>query len=257
MEKCENTVACFKANGGKFLSLLLAVGIIAISIVAVSMANKTPYNPETSFMGVGKIKAKPDIALISLAVKTSKEVDAAKVVSKNSETMNKIIDMLKEKGIAENDVKSNSFSVNPVYSYPANQAPKIDGYEAYQELQVKIRDLNKIGEVIAAGAGLGANQIGGISFTIDDPENLKIQAREKAVAAAKEKAEQMAKITGIKLGPIVNIYENNYEDQPVPYYSTRSEMGMGGAADVVKAPQIASGENEIRVDVTLVYKIKE
>ncbi len=241
---------------GKILSFVLACGLIAVSVVAVVNANRMTYNPEASFMGTGKIKAKPDIALISLAVKTPKESDAAKVVSKNSETMNKIIEMLKQKGIAENDVKSNSFNVNPVYSYPPNQAPKIDGYEAYQELQVKIRDLNKIGEVIASGAELGANQIGGISFTIDDPENLKAQAREKAVSAAKEKAKQMVDLTGIELEQLVNVYENYYEDQPSVYYSARAE-GMGGYGDSVKSPQIASGENEVRVDVTLVYKVKK
>lgn len=241
----------------KILSVLLACGLVAVSIVAVSMANRMPYNPEASFMGTGKIKAKPDIAMVSLAVRTPKEADAAKVVSKNSETMNKIIAMLKEKGIEEKDVKSNSFSVNPVYSYPTNQAAKIDGYEAYQELQVKIRDLEKIGEVIASGAQLGANQIGGISFTIDDTDSLKAQAREKAVIMAEEKAKQMEEITGIKLGAIVNVYENSYDDQPVPYYAAKAEMssgmGMGGGVN----PNISTGENEVRVDVTLVYRVKK
>ena len=255
MDNCENVKHCFATHGGKFLSLLLAAGIIAVSITAVSMANKAPYNPEASFVGTGKVTAKPDIASVSLAVKTPKEADAAKVVSKNAETMNKIIAMLKQKGIQDKDVKSNSFSVNPVYSYPANQSPKIEGYEAYQELQVKIRDLNKIGEVIAAGAELGANQIGGISFTIDDTEALKVQAREKAVAAAKEKAKQMEKLTGIELGAVVNVYENSYTDQPTPYYAAKSDMAIGGGP--VSVPEVATGENEIKVDVTLVYKVRK
>lgn len=256
MDCCENMK--MGKCGGKCLVALLVIGLIAVSIVSVAMANKTPYNPEASFTASGKIMAKPDIALISLSVKTPKETDAATVVSKNSETMNKIMNMLKEKGIEEKDVKSSSFSVNPVYSYPVNSAPKIEGYEAYQELQVKIRDLQKIGDVIATSASLGANQIGNIAFTIDDPENLKIQAREKAVELAKEKAKQMEEITGIKLGPVVNVFENSYDDrQPVPYYSAKSEMAMGMGGDSMVAPQIASGENEVRVDVTLVFKVKK
>ncbi len=258
MDCCENMKNGKLPMGAKFLSFLLAIGLIVVSIVAVSMANKTPYNPEASFMASGKVMAKPDIALVSLSVKTPRETEAATVVSKNSETMNKIIEMLKAKGIEEKDVKSSSFSVNPVYSYPTGLAPKIDGYEAYQELQVKIRDLEKIGDVIASSAQLGANQIGNISFTIDDPENLKMQAREKAVAAAKEKAMQMEKITGIDLGEVVNVYETSYDDhQPVPYYAAKTDMGMGMSNEAITAPQIASGENEIRVDVTLVYKVKK
>jgi uncharacterized protein YggE len=256
MNCCEQTSHGRPWLCGKLLSWLLAAGLIAVSIVAVSLAGKAPYNPEASFTGIGKIKAKPDIALVSLAVRTAKEADAATAVSKNSEAINKITAMLKSKDIAEKDIKSTSFNVNPVYSYPTNEAAKVEGYEAYQELQVKIRDLNKIGQVIADSSKLGANQIGNISFTIDDPENLKAQAREKAVAAAKEKAKQMQTIAGIKLGRLINVYENSYDDQPSPYYAARSDIatGLGGGGSV---PQVSAGENEIRVDVTLVFRVKK
>jgi len=126
------------------------------------------------------------------------------------------------------------------------------GYEVSQKLEVKIRDLEKIGEVIEKGTESGANEVSSLNFAVDKQEDFKKEAREQAVQKAKEKAEEMAGAVGVKIGKIVTFSENSY----TPYYYERDllmkeEVGMGGAS----APNIEPGETKISVTVTITYEI--
>jgi uncharacterized protein YggE len=150
-------------------------------------------------------------------------------------------------------MKTTSYRLNPVYDYP-NGRSVLTGYEVYQEVTIKIRDLNKIGKVIESVTAVGANQVGNVAFTIDDPENIKLLARTEAVAKAKKRAQETAKLTGIKLGKLVNVYENE-QPYPTPMYDNSMIRGIGGGG-AISAPEIQTGENEIVVQMTLVYEVK-
>lgn len=245
---------CCSGWGKKLIMIVLILGLVAVSIVSVVMVTKNNNNFEmVSFTGTGKVSAKPDIAQVSLAVRTPKVNTASEAVKQNSSQINAIIKALKDLGIAEKDIKTSNFSVNPVYNYKPNTPGEIIGYEVYQELLTKIRNLDNIGQVITRATELGANQIGNIAFTIDDKEALKKQARAEAVTQAKERAQEMAVLTGMHLKKIVNVYENN-NDQPMGY-GGGPVMMKDGATGMGGAPDIQVGENEIKVDVTIMYKV--
>lgn len=123
-------------------------------------------------------------------------------------------------------------------------------------LTLKIRDLSKIGDVIAKTTEQGANQIGNISFTIDDEYSLKNQARELAITKAKEKAVMIAQQSGMKLGEVKSVYENSEPIvSPIAYTNAKLDMAAGSAVQL-SSPSIQTGQNEIKVTVTLVYEVK-
>jgi uncharacterized protein YggE len=129
------------------------------------------------------------------------------------------------------------------------------GFEASQSLAVKVRDLAKIGDALNAAVSKGANQAGGVSFTIDDPDVLRQQAREMAITKAKAKAALLAQQLGRPLGELKGFSEGarGYE---VNFMKTMAE-GIGGAMDAsVPAPVVPAGEQEVSVTVTLTYELQ-
>ena len=236
------------------LNLLLILCITAIVIVALVMSqNKIPEN-QFSVSATGKVFAKPDIANLTIGFKTEVKNTAAEAVEKNSEKMNQIIKELKGLDIEAKDIKTTNYNLTPVYDWTRDKGQKLKGYQVSQNVMIKIRDLDNIGKAIAKTAEKGANQIGSINFTIDDEDELKAQARDKAIAKAKEKAKDISKASGIKLGKIVNVYENEVY-YPRVNYAKEMALGMGGE-DEIEMPQIEVGENEVRVEITVVYEVK-
>lgn len=229
-------------------------GLGIVSLVRDRIVN--PYRYQVSFTADGTVFAKPDIAQITLGVRTDRKKTAVLAVQQNTELMNKVVAKLKELGIEEKDIKTSAYSLNPSYDYlPEKGRSEIMGYELYQEVTVKVRELDKIGSVIEASTGAGANQVGNITFTIDDMDAIKQLAREEAVAKAKEKAEAMAEITGLKLGKLVNVYESETAYPPLykNYEAEYSGLGYGGGGAV---PEVQVGENEYNLQVTLTYEVK-
>jgi len=203
--------------------------------------------------GEGKIDVKPDIALITFSI-IKESRDISKAQAENIQIMNDIVKNLKSLEIKKTDLKTTNYSIYPRYEYNRKTGVRtLTGYEVRQNLEVKIRNFDKIGKAIQSSTNLGANQIGGLNFTIDDQIKVKSDARAKAIANAKSKAKILAKQLGIKLGNIINFYETgNY----TPVYKTQS-MGGGDLREesIMPMPEIEPGTNEVRVNVGLVYEI--
>lgn len=239
------------------LVLIVVVGLIAMGIISLIRERiVNPMHYQVSFTAEGSVFAKPDIAQVTLGVKTDRKATAVDAVKENTEKMNEIITKIKDEGVEEKDIKTTSYNLNPSYDYiPARGRSEIKGYEVYQEVTIKIRDLDKIGSIIEVATTAGSNQVGNISFTIDDMSEIKKQAREEAVAKAEQKAEEMAELTGIKLGRLVNVYENETPYPPVyrNYALDMEGIGFGGGGP---APEIQVGQNEINLNITLVYEVK-
>lgn len=241
-----------------FLITLGVLVLAAVAIVAVVMTNKSSNEDRFSISGSGTVYAKADIANMNVGLKTEVKKTAAEATRENSEQMNEILVVLKDLGIESKDIKTNSYSLNPVYNWTEKDGQKLNGYEVYQSVTLKIRDLEKIGDIIAKTTEKGANQVGGINFTIDDEYELKNEARELAIEKAKEKAELIAAQTGMKLGKIVGVYENSYS--PVisyDYSNAKREIAADQALGAgIEAPGIEAGQNEVKVEITLVYEVK-
>lgn len=239
---------------------LLLVVVVGLSLffAAQILVKWRDFNgdfPRTvSVDAVGKAYVTPDIATFTVGVQTDgKEVN--KAVADNTKKVNDIIAVLKEKGVDEKDIQTINYSVYPRYNWTEAEGQNLEGYSVNQEVQVKIRDFEKIGDVVAASTAKGANIINSLQFTVDDPEKYKSVARADAIAKIKEKTASMENQTGLNLGKVVSIYE--YEDysyaQPM-YYKAE---GMGGAAEAAApAPDIQPGQSEIRLRVTMEYKVR-
>lgn len=218
-----------------------------------------------SVSGEGTVYAVPDIATFSVSVReTAKDVATAQKAA--TEKNNKIVAYLMEAGIEEKDVQTTDYNVNPQYDYsntscgsgycpPSN--PVLVGYEVSQTLTIKVRDTDKAGDILSGVGERGASNVSGLSFTIDDEDIITAEAREKAIADAKDKAEQLAKDLNVRLVRIVGFSESgNY-----PYFNKvmLESYGRGGAIDGAQsapAPQLPVGENKIISNVTVVYEIR-
>ncbi len=197
----------------------------------------------------GEIYTKPDLGIAVFSVKTEKKT-VAQAMSENTAKMNEIIDSMKNLGVEEKDLKTTAFDIYVRYNYLETGTRVLAGYEITQSLQVKIRDLEKIGQIIQSATNAGANQVGNLSFTIDNEDEFKKQAREEAINKAKAKAKELANQLGVDLVRIIGFYENG---EPVYYdnYSMKEAVGIGGGG----VPQIETGENKISVSVSITYEI--
>ena len=238
------------------LAILIILAVTAIVIYALFTVKQNNSQDRFSVVGSGTVYAKADIANIEVGLKTDTKKTAAEATTESNDKMNKIVNELKKLNIEDKDIKTSNYSLNPVYNWTNVKGQELVGYEVTQTLTLKIRDLNRIGDVIAKTTEQGANQIGNINFTIDDEFALKNQARELAIGKAKEKAALIAKQSGMKLGAIKSVYENSDPViSPIMYSNAKMDLASGAAPQAI-SPNIQSGQNEVKVEVTLVYEVK-
>ncbi|PIS16605.1 MAG: hypothetical protein COT61_03015 [Candidatus Portnoybacteria bacterium CG09_land_8_20_14_0_10_44_13] len=235
------------------LALIVFLGVVAAKVFKESqyIGRSVEFQNTITVSGQGKVLAKPDIGRVDLSVLAEAKT-VADAVSENNQKMNKIVQAMKKAGISEDDLKTTVYNINPKYQYTSGKS-SITGYEVLQTLAVKIRDLDKSSEILDAAATAGANQIGSLSFTIDDPDKVKEEATAKAIANAKEKAGTMAQSLGINLGRLVGFNESDASDSSSLYYE-----GLGGGGLTKSAPvsDVQVGQNEVAVDVSLTYEVK-
>ena len=191
------------------------------------------------------------MASLSIGVETE-AATAAEALAQNGVKMRATIARLKERGVAERDLQTQNISVNPQYDYENNRRqPRIIGYSATNTLVVKLRDIEKAGEVLDAAVSDGANRLGGLSFGFSDPESVMNEARKAAVANARAKAELYAKAADVNLGDILQIQDGFAQiPTPQPYM----DMRVTGAK--AESTPIAAGEKTLTANVTLVYAIR-
>ncbi|MFA6533964.1 MAG: SIMPL domain-containing protein [Patescibacteria group bacterium] len=204
-----------------------------------------------SISGEGKVTALPDIATFTVGVQTEK-VAVAAAQTENNDKMNKIIAAIKGMGVKAEDIQTTDYNIYPQYDY-LDGRQSLRGYQVIQSVLVKVRDMGKVGDIFAKAGELGANNVGGLSFTIDEPEQYRQEARLKALENAKSKAEALAKAAGIKLGKVVSFSESSGGyTPPYAYDKSLSSVGMGGGGIV--APEIQAGNQEIVIDVVVSYE---
>ncbi|MDD2731450.1 MAG: SIMPL domain-containing protein [Candidatus Portnoybacteria bacterium] len=215
------------------------------------IGQSSQYKNTISVAGEGKVVGKPDIGQVSLSV-VSQAITVVTAQKTNTEKMDKVIKAMKDLGVAEEDLKTASYSIYPRYQYVSGRSDII-GYEITQTLEVKIRDLEKSGEILGQAAAAGANQVGSLFFTFDDPEKIKSEARQEAIEQAKQKADDLAASLGVTLGKVASFSESSSDGtNPVPMYSTKEAYGLGGGS---ATPDIETGQNEVMVYVNIAYEI--
>jgi len=202
--------------------------------------------------GRGEAYGKPDLALISFAV-VSEAKTVAEAMAQNSQKMNAVIQFVKSQGVEDKDLKTTTFSLRPRYEWREDLSSQrqLVGYEARQQLEVKVRAMDKIGRLVEGASAAGANQIGDLQFTIDNREELERKAREEAVKNAKDRAKELASLLGVNLVRITNFNEENQVPRPYALESLAAvDMKEG-----TEVPQIETGENKIEITVNITYEI--
>jgi hypothetical protein len=249
------------------LIVLVLVGLVgsfgAYTYQTLKSAKYQYMGPTTiSVRGEGEVLAKPDIGSFSFSVRAEAE-DAATAQTKSAEAINTIVEYLKGADVDEKDIKTQNYYLNPKYRYeervctsgfycPPGEAI-IDGYEVSQMIEVKVRDLDESGDLISGVGERGATDISGLSFTIDDETVLKAEAREMAIADAKEKAKELANDLGVRIVRMVGYYEE--EGYPRPYYGYGGDMAME-SKEMAVAPDMPTGENSIMSSVNITYEVR-
>jgi len=239
----------------KFLSLAFATTAM-MAVPFAALADETP-RPRIVVTGEGEAAAAPDMAIISMVVLQEKPT-AREALTANNEAMAKVLDAMKKAGIAERDLQTSGFSIDPRYVYPDNkdntqppEAPKIVGYAVSNSLTVRVRDLKKVGEILDQSVTLGVNQGGNLTFTNDKPDAILEEARKKAVASAIAKAKTLTEAAGVGLGKVIEISEQSFNPSPMPI--GRAKMMAAAPADSVP---VAAGENTYNVNVNVTFELK-
>ena len=205
----------------------------------------------------------------------TKEKDSETVQVKNDEKMTAIVSYLKDSGVKEEDIKTVSYNLYPEYQQvdeaaPMSSAPgfstspeyyypdtfKIIGYTLDQSLSFKVRDIAKVGAIVGGLSDKGANQVSGISFSLSDEktEELKAQAREKAVEKAKKQLEITKSLYGFKKAKLLSI--NDYPVYPSVTYQDMKALGAGGEGMPSNVSPIEAGTGELEVQVNLTYELR-
>ncbi len=239
------------------MALLAALALSALASAGAALGADEP-SPRILVSGQGSAEIAPDMALLQLTV-TREAATAREALDANSAAMAQVIKALRGEGIAERDIQTDNFSIQPKYDYPPqkpqgeNQAPRIVGYTVRNGLAVRVRDLGKLGAVIDQAVTLGVNEGGNILFSNDDPSAAIEQARTAAVKDAMARAKTLAAAAGVKLGRVLEISEQSFMPGPAPMM--RAEMMMAApAADTVP---VAAGESSYQVMVSLSYAIEQ
>ncbi|MCB9810628.1 MAG: SIMPL domain-containing protein [Candidatus Nomurabacteria bacterium] len=257
----------FSSKGNRFLGTVALVAlVIALASYATYTLKQSKYlytGPVTiSVSGVGEVAAVPDLGWFNFSV-TAKGDDAAAAQEASGSKINSIIAYLKDSGVEEKDIKTENYNLYQKYRYEAEVCPEgslcpqkrvPDGYEVSQMITVKVRDIDTAGSLIAGVGDLGATNISGLQFKIDDTDNLKIEARAQAIADAKAKARVLANELGVRVVKMVGYYED--ESGPRPYYGIGGDMAIESAAKSFEAPELPTGENTISSRVTITYQVR-
>jgi uncharacterized protein YggE len=252
---------------------LAVLGLLSLYLLVLSMSefksmrfigSGVSVTNTITVSGEGEVSAVPDTASFSATI--MEKASSVKVAQeKASEKSNAVVDYLKSQDIPEKDIKTADYSVYPEYEYstkacvaneycvPGKQV--LTGYQVSQTITVKVRDMEKAAELLAGVGSRGVSQVSGLSFTIDDEDELKKDARDKAIAKAKAKAEELAESLEVEIVRIVGFSEDG--SYPTPYaYGRGGEMMAIAMDSKSSAPALPTGENKIFSNVTITYEIR-
>lgn len=243
---------------GKETKLIILLALLATLIVActptpgAANGNAAVVPNSVTVVGSGEAFGQPDEAHVQIGVETF-NADVSQATAENEATLQAVMATLEEHGIAAEDIQTSNYNLWAEQKYGENGPEGIAGYRVSNQLSVTIRDIDKVGEVLTAVTEAGANSIYGVSFSVADPAALEAEAREAAIANARERAESLAELSSVTLGDIQVISEV-IGQVPLPM------MGLGGGGGAFAAEggptSISPGQLSYQVQVQVTYGIE-
>ena len=209
------------------------------------------YTPGLTVVGTGTVDAQPDIVYLTLGVDLKAD-NAATVTANGSAQMERVLAALKAAGIADADIHTAAYNlwVEQQYDPQTGQPTGVISYHLTHTVRVTVRDINQVGTILSAAVEAGANTVQEVSFSVADPDKLATEARQKAIADAQARAQEMASALGVTLGKVVSVSESsNYVPVAIDY----STKGAGAAAPA--AVPLPAGSFSVSISVVVVYEL--
>lgn len=246
---------------------LLTAAMLAPAMAAAQTAPALNLGPDATLLSLSvseQVERMPDLALFNAGV-TTQAATASEAMAQNASRMAAVAAALKRAGIADRDIQTAGINLQPQYSYPTRERvpvegqpverpPRIIGYQASNNVNVRVRKLSEMGRVIDALVGQGANQVNGPQFSLADPSEAMDEARRKAVAAARARADLYARAAGLRVARIVSISEGGGYFQPVEIMVTGARIA--GAPPPPPPTPVAIGEVSTGVTINIQFALE-
>ena len=227
--------------------LLTMIALVLGGCGTVDKSDVKPAGGEITVIGKGEAIGKPDQAQVQVGVDIL--ADSVEVAaSQNQAVINEIMSALTAQGVEPKDIQTTNFNVWVEQIYLEGQTPQVGGYHVSNQVNVTIREIDKVGEVLSAVIGAGANNIFGISFSVADPATLEAEARAKAMEDARARAEELAQLGQVELGDVKLISEVIAQTGP-PFAAFEQ-------AATVEAPSIVPGQLTFQIQLQVTYNIR-
>lgn len=234
-----------------FLASMLVLATLPSAAGAEqSTITQTIAGTRLDINATGEVTRVPDIAVISAGVVT-RSAAATGALQDSASRMQRVLSALKRAGIEDRDIQTSNVSLNPEYRYQDNQAPQLVGYTASNNVTIRFREIRNSGKILDALVGEGANQINGPMLTVDKPEAALDEARAKAIAIGRARADLYARSLGLRVVRVVSVNESGGSypvPPPVPIY-TRAEMAQAKTS-------IEPGEQKLQVNLTMTFELQ-
>ena len=236
------------------LKLAIAAALLAAPAAATAQAVVPGYGiagTRLDISATGEVTRIPDLAIISAGVQTLRPTATA-AIEENAARMERVRAALKRAGIEDKDIQTSSISLNPEYVYAERQPPRLTGYSASNQVSVRFRDIRKTGEILDALVAEGANQINGPSLTIDKPEQALDEARLRAVANGRARADLYARALGMRVVRLLSVSESGgyAAPPPMPMYARAEAMSADAAT------KIDPGEQKVQISVAMSFELQ-
>jgi uncharacterized protein len=231
-------------------ALIMALGLSALEVVgreAMPASAQDDLRSTVSVVGDGRVLVQPDTIFTGFGVESA-STDLSAAQNDAFARMQAVIDAVVAQGVPREDIKTRSINITP--EYDQQQRTSIRGYRVSPSIQVEISNVSAAGQIIAAAVAAGANRVDGISFSVADQTPLKDQARAMAMTNARQKADQLASLAGMRVTAVKSISESDATSTPV-----RAERAVS-AAPAAAAPPVEPGEQEVRTQVSVTYIIE-
>jgi uncharacterized protein YggE len=233
-------------------ALLIAAAGPAAPAAAQSTVTQAISGTRLDISATGEVTRVPDLAIISAGV-VARSTTAAAALQETADKMDRVMAALKRAGVADRDIQTSSVNLNPEYRYPENQTPQLVGYSASNQVTIRFRDIAASGKILDALVAQGANQISGPSMTIEHPEQALDEARAKAVAIGRGRAEIYARALGMQVARVVSISEGGgYYAPPAPPPPPAPMMASAERSYT----RIEPGEQKLQVSLSMVFELR-
>jgi len=230
--------------------MLSAAALASPAAAQQSTINQTIAGTRLDVNATGEVTRVPDVAIISAGV-VSRSTTATGALQDTANRMSRVLAALKRAGIEDRDIQTSNVSLNPEYRYVENQPPQLVGYTASNTVTVRFRDVRNSGKILDALVAQGSNQINGPTLSVDKPESALDEARNKAIAIGRARAELYARSLGLRVVRVVSVNESG-GSYPVP-----PPMPMYARADMAQAKtSIEPGGQKLQVNLAMTFELQ-